>query len=196
VSTTHHPHTDDPRLQDPRLADPRYQDPNVRPPAYADPVVLPDRETVMADEVVDRPDGPATLARIIGLVTGAAVTILGIVALAKVDWQNAEIDRPLVAIQSMTFSPVVAGVTVAIGLVLILLAAARDGGTQVAFGAILAVLGVAILFADELHRSWSVTDRNGWLALGIGAITLLCGFLAHGRRAVVRRRAETYARVR
>lgn len=196
MSITHHPHTDDTRVQDPRL-DPRYQDPRYQDPAYADPrVVAPAQETVVADEVVDRPDGPATLARIIGLVTGAAVTILGIVALAKVDWQNAEIDRPLVAIQNMLFSPVVAGVTVAIGLVLILLAAARDGSTQVAFGVVLAVLGAAILFSDELHRSWSVTDRNGWLALGIGAVTLLCGLLANGRRAYVRRRAETLPRTR
>lgn len=149
------------------------------------------QEAVVSDHVrVERLDGPAQVGRIIGLVAGAAVTLIGVVALGKIDWgADVQFDAPLVAFANMTFTPIVAGVTALIGLVLIATAASRDGDGRVAVGAVLATVGVGIVAAEELRRSWSMTGRQGWLAIAVGIVFVLSGLLAQGRYVTGRRRS-------
>ncbi|MEO6627167.1 MAG: hypothetical protein ABIP03_01220 [Aquihabitans sp.] len=139
------------------------------------------------EQVVERVNGPALMGRTIGLVVGGAVTLVGAIALAKIDWADAELDAPMVAFGGMTFTPVVAGLTAAIGLILILMAAGRGGDGSIAAGAIVATLGVGIVAVEELRRSWTVTGRQGWFAIAVGVVFVLSGLLAQGHSLTVRR---------
>lgn len=146
------------------------------------------QDTQYAEEqVVERANGPAVLGRTIGLVAGGAVLLVGAIALAKIDWADAELDAPMVAFGGMTFTPLIAGLTALIGLILILMAAGRGGDGSVALGAVVATLGVGIVAVEELRRSWTVTGRQGWLAIAVGIVFVLSGLLAQGRSLSVRR---------
>ena len=87
----------------------------------------------------------------------AGVTILGLVALLGIDWEAAELDSPITEIGDMTFTPVVAGATTLLGVLLLAAAASRNGEGRVALGAITGCLGAAIVLAD-LEPRWHVTD--------------------------------------
>jgi hypothetical protein len=147
-----------------------------------------DGEVVVTDESVTRIDGVAQVARILALIVGAAITIVGVMALVRIEWDGAEADLPVVEVAEMPFTPAVAIATTAIGVVLIAVAAGRSADMRLAVGGLLGTLGLAILFLDELQSSWNVVERTGWLAIGTGVVFLLAGLLAEGR-VVERRRA-------
>jgi hypothetical protein len=137
-----------------------------------------DHHQYVSEEV--RADGPSQLARVIAAVTGFAMTILGIAAVVGIEWDGMTRDRfdePMAEVFDMAFTPVTALVTLGVGLVLLVIAAARMAGAAMVFGALLAAVGVAILAVDGTHSSWQVADRHGWVALAAGLVFLLAGLI-------------------
>lgn len=142
---------------------------------------------VVRDEV-RHDEGVAQLARLIALAGGAVVTILGLIALIGIDWGSSELaaDAPVTEVAGMPFTPVVAGATTFLGLLLLLAAASRSGEGRVAMGAITASLGAAIVLAD-LRQQWNVEDAQGWILLVVGVVTVLTGMVDRGETVVSRR---------
>lgn len=161
-----------PRVQDPRIADPRVGEPVAG-------------DVYVADEV-HHDDAVPQIARVIALAAGAIVTILGLVALFGIDWDAAELDGPITEIGSMTFTPVVAGATTFLGVLLLAAAASRNGEGRVALGAITGSLGAAILLAD-LEPRWHVTGTQGWILVAVGIVFVISGILDRSDRVVTRR---------
>jgi hypothetical protein len=140
-------------------------------------------DEVATDEV--RESGVPQAARLIALAAGAIVTIIGLLAVLKVDWAEAQADSPLYDVAGMTFTPVVAGVTAVLGLILIAVAASRGGEGKFAMGAIVASLGAAMLLVGDLGTRWQTSDGQAWLALAVGGVFIVAGILSE-RREVVR----------
>lgn len=142
---------------------------------------------VVRDEV-RHDEGVAQVSRLIALVGGAVVTVLGAIALIGIDWGSADLaaDAPVTEVAGMPFTPVVAGATTFLGILLLLTAASRSGEGRVAMGAITASLGAAIVLAD-LREQWNVEDSQGWILLVVGVVTVLTGLVDRGDTVVSRR---------
>ncbi len=147
-------------------------------------------EVVVADEV-ERDDAVPQIARLASVAAGAVVAIIGLLALLGVDWEAAEVDRPVHEAAGMTFTPIMAVLTAVVGVLLILVGAARSGEGKIAMGAIVASLGAAILLVGDLENRWQVSDSQGWLALVVGLVFVVAGILAE-RRHVVRRQGRAH----
>jgi hypothetical protein len=145
------------------------------------------------DQVVDevRPAGVNQLARVLALITGAIVLVLGVTAMVRIDWGSADLDDPQVTVADMTFTPVIATATVIIAILLIGAAAMPEGDLRLALGVVLLGFGAAVLLVDEMGTSWDLGDRSGWLAVSVGAVFVVTGLLTDGRQ-VVRRRYATH----
>ena len=141
---------------------------------------------VVVDDQVRHDDFVPQVARLIALAAGALVTILGLVALFGIDWDAAEPDSPITEIGDMTFTPVVAGATALLGVLLLAAAASRNGEGRVALGAITGCLGAAIVLAD-LEPRWHVTEAQGWVLVAVGIVFVLAGILDRSDTVVSRR---------
>lgn len=133
------------------------------------------------DVVVDQyrvDDTRRQVSRLVALVAGGIVAVIGLAALFQLDWGNAELDGPVIEVAGMTFTPVVAAITTALGLLLLAVAAGRRGEGRIGLGAIVAVVGAAMLLVDRIETSWSVNDRHGWLALVVGLIFVVTGIFS------------------
>ena len=154
------------------------------------------RRDVFVDEVatdeVRSESGVPQAARLVALAAGAIVAIIGLLAVLEVDWSVAEVDSPVYEVAGMTFTPVVAGITAFIGVILIAAAASRTSEGKIALGAIVASLGAAMLMSD-LGNRWQTNDSQGWLALAVGVVFIVAGILSE-RREVVRRSQRAVAR--
>lgn len=141
---------------------------------------------VVVDDQVRHEDGVPQVARLVALAAGAIVTILGLVALLGIDWDAAELDSPITEIGDMTFTPVVAGATTLLGVLLLAAAASRNGESRVALGAITGCLGAAIVLAD-LEPRWHVTEAQGWVLVAVGIVFVVAGILDRSNTVVSRR---------
>ena len=141
---------------------------------------------VVVDDQVRHDDGVSQVARLVALAAGAIVTIVGLVALLGIDWDVAELDSPVTEVGDMTFTPVVAGVTTFLGVLLLAAAASRGGEGRVALGAITACLGAAIVLAD-LESRWQVTESQGWALVAVGVVFVIAGIIGHPDTVVTRR---------
>jgi hypothetical protein len=132
-----------------------------------------------------------TIGRVLALGAAAVFTIVGLIALARIDW-DAGFDAAAVGVANMNFTPEVAVAVVVLGILAMGCAAARDGDVRLAMGAILAAAGVAILLLNSPGNDLLLQDRHGWLAFGTGAALALSGLLSAGgfvsRRMVQQRR--------
>jgi hypothetical protein len=145
-----------------------------------------------ADERVSVSDhgGWNSVVRILALAAAGVAVVMGVVALLRVDW-NIGLDAPPVDVMGVAFTPWVAIVTVAVGLVALAAAAAPDRGSKFVVGAILACAGVGILAASNANRADLDVERaHGWLALGVGAVLILSGLLLRNSWTT-RRRVRT-----
>lgn len=149
-------------------------------------------DVVVAEEVRSG-DGVPQAARLIALAAGAIVTVIGLFAVLKVDWAEAELDRPVYDVSGMSFTPIVAAITALLGLVLLAVAASRGSEGKIAMGAIVASLGAAMVLMGDLESRWQTTDAQGWLAIVIGVVFVAAGILSE-RRHVVRRQERVVRR--
>ena len=139
------------------------------------------RETAVDERVsTSTTDGVNTAMRAIGAVAGAIPVVIGTVALIRIDW-GAGFDAAAVDVAGMAFTPVVAIVTVVLGLIAIGAAAspAREG--KLVFGGILACAGLAVLIAGDSRSNIDLESGHGWLALLVGAVLVATGLLMRNR---------------
>lgn len=143
-----------------------------------DPATVGDHDRL----VVQRTDGVSQALRVVALVAATIVTVIGLIALLRVEWSAADWDTPIVRVADLAFTPAVAGITAALGFVLIIGAALRSGTARIWLGAVLTTVGIVLVLAEGVESRWHVGDRHGWLAVGIGVVFLITGLLTDGRR--------------
>jgi hypothetical protein len=134
----------------------------------------------------------SVLPRIIGLVAGGVATIIGLVAVARVNWSDNGIHAPAVTVASIPFKPVVAIVTLVVGLLALVVAGTRDRDSKLVLGVLLICVGLAIHFGSTSAAKWALGDRIAWLSGLVGAGLVLSGLLMHARRVVRRTSNDGY----
>jgi hypothetical protein len=118
--------------------------------------------------------------RALAAVAGGVATVIGIVALVRINW-NDGLDSAPVDVAGMAFTPVVALATTVLGLIAIAAGVARDRSSKLAVGVVLACIGLGILIAGDSRADLDLETGHGWLALGVGAVLLLSGILLRHR---------------
>ncbi len=135
-------------------------------------------------------DGWNTAVRVLAMAAAAVATVIGVIALFRIDWNNG-LDSRAVDVAGMIMTPKVAIVTVVAGIIALAAAASPDRSSKLVVGAVLAIAGVAILLIGDADRlNLQVERRHGWLALIVGAVLILAGMLMR-RTWTARRRVAT-----
>jgi hypothetical protein len=164
---------------------------NTYAPGQEPAVVAPTQDVAYEDAYEDRSSVIGNLARLVAVAAAGVLTIVGLVAVARIDWDQG-MDAPSVRVGEMPFTPEVAIATAVLGVLAIGCAAAWWSDLRLTMGAVLAAIGVAILLLNGDGNELELVDRHGWLVLGVGAVLALSALLAPGglvsRRSVSRRR--------
>jgi len=157
-----------------------------RPETYDD-----DRNVGLVDQTTTR-DASAlnVLARLLGLVAAAVPTIVGLIAVADIDWSGNGFDAPAVSVAGIRFTPAVAVAVLAAGVVGLIAAAVRDRGAKLVVGAIYAIAGVVVVMANPTVQDVPLSDRLGWMAILVGAVMIVSGLFAV-QRTMVRREVRS-----
>lgn len=135
-------------------------------------------------------DGWNTAVRVLAMVAAAVATVIGVIALLRIDW-NDGLDSRAVDVAGMIMTPKIAIVTVVAGIIALAAAASPGRSPKLVVGAVLAIAGVAILLIGDTDRlDLQVERRHGWLALIIGAVLILAGMLMRNTWTA-RRRVDT-----
>jgi hypothetical protein len=121
-------------------------------------------------------DGYNAAVRTVAALAGGVATVIGVVALIRIDWNDGLSSFPT-DVAGMAFTPVVAIVTVLLGLVALAAGAAADRTSKLVVGALLACLGLGILIAGDSRSSIDVEAGHGWLALIVGAVLIAAGLM-------------------
>jgi hypothetical protein len=167
--------------------------------AYVDETT-PSRQPAVAEEgaVSETRTSDANVfnlvARILAIVAAAVPTIVGLIAVAKVDWGGPGLDAPAVNVADMVFRPWAAIVTLVLGLLALLAAVSWDRESKLVVGAVLGCIGIAILAANPKIQDVAVNDRTGWMYVLVGVVLILAGLLAR-QGWTTRRRVGRYADV-
>ena len=160
---------------------------------YEQTEVVHREPVVVSDEVVDATAPVGPIARAIALVAAAVFAIVGLAACVQIDWSASGFDAPSVQVIDITFAPITAVATAALGLLAIAVSVGRLGDGRVIMGAILTVIGLVVVIADGGPAELELTDRLGWFTTGIGVVLLLAGLASSGRLAVRRtERVDAY----
>lgn len=154
-----------------------------RHPDAAAPAAVDERTSFSTHE------GWNTAVRVLAMAAAAVATIIGVIALFRIDWNNG-LDSSAVDVAGMIMTPEVAIVTVVAGIIALAAAASPERGSKLVVGAVLAIGGVAILLIGDADRlDLQVERAHGWLALIVGAVLILAGLLM--RSAWTARRVAT-----
>jgi hypothetical protein len=108
--------------------------------------------------------------RVIAAIAAAVPTVLGLIAVARVDWSSGGFDAPSVAVAGMTFTPTIAVATLVIGAIGLLAAASRDRASKLVVG-ILFICGAIAIFAAQPDTGRIVLGNDhGWVLGIVGAV--------------------------
>ena len=158
---------------------------------------------VRDEEVVDRRTvdrAPWSPAQIVALVIGLVFVIFGAIALGRgtFDTREAFLHQEF-AVANFHHTTLLGAIELFFGL-LMLLAAAVPGaarGLMTALGVLALAFGLVVLIEppDELHQYLGVHDRNAWLYVLTGAVSMIAAmaspvFFRRDRHFVARRRDE------
>jgi hypothetical protein len=121
-------------------------------------------------------DGYNAAVRTVAALAGGVATVIGVVALIRIDWNNG-LDSLPTDVAGMAFTPAVAIATVVIGLIALAAGASADRTSKLVVGAVLACLGLGILIAGDSRDSLDVESGHGWLALIVGAVLIVAGLM-------------------
>jgi hypothetical protein len=116
--------------------------------------------------------------RFVAVVAAAVPTIIGLIALAKTDWNGQGFDAPAVEVAGMTFRPWIAVATVFLGILAMAAAVSWDRESKIFTGAILVAIGIAIIVANPTIEAIPLTNRMGWMAIIVGGIIAAVGIIA------------------
>ena len=143
-------------------------DPNINPN------VRTAEEIPVTAQRVDR-YSRTTPAQAITALGGVALLVLGLIALAKTGLGDG-FKLPIVKVAGLTYSPLLALIGAAAGLIL-LGAAFTSRNSSVFFGVLLAIGGVVGLAAPERFASISLLSPYCWLVIAIGVLVALANLL-------------------
>jgi hypothetical protein len=121
-------------------------------------------------------DGRNAVLRALAALAGGVATVVGIVALIRIDWTDGLSSAPS-DVAGMAFTPGVAIATAVIGLIALAAGASADRASKLAIGAILVCVGAAVLLAGDNRADFDLETAHGWFALIVGAVLLLAGLL-------------------
>jgi uncharacterized membrane protein HdeD (DUF308 family) len=127
-----------------------------------------------------------TVLRVVAGAAGAVMLVIGLVAVARLDWSQG-FDAFPVEVAGMPFSPLVAIVTAVAGLLALVAGAVWDRESKLVMGGVLICVGIAVFIADTASRA-DLVDRHGWMALVVGIVLVAAGLLLRPparRRTVV-----------
>ena len=144
------------------------------------------RRTTTDDDVVEdvreRPGHTWSPAQLVALIFGGAAIVFGAFALAETGLDLDNVATPHESVWSFHTTPLLALCEIGWG-VLMVIAGLRPvagralmavlGGIAVAFGAVI----VLDAWPQRLHDELGVHDRNGWLFLAAGGITLFASLI-------------------
>ncbi len=131
------------------------------------------------DTDVVRTWDPSIILRVIGAIAAAVMTVIGLVAVAKISWGDNGFDASPVNVAGMTFTPEVAVATAAAGVIALIAAAMWDLTSKLIVGVLLIAGGIVILLtgSTDVGGNWVFEDGHGWLAIGVGATLVVVGLL-------------------
>jgi hypothetical protein len=118
------------------------------------------------------------IGRFVAVVAAAVLTIIGLIALAKINWSPLGFSAPAVTVAGMIFRPWVAVATVVLGLLALAAAVSWDRESKLFMGAILVAVGIAIVVATPTVEGIPLNNRLGWLAIIVGGVLALVGVIA------------------
>jgi hypothetical protein len=133
------------------------------------------------------------IGRFVAVVAAAVPTIIGLIALAKFNWNGFGFDAPAVTVAGMAFRPWVAVATVVIGVLALAAAVSWDRESKLFMGAILVAAGIAIVVANPTVEGIVLADRMGWMAIISGGVIAVAGLLTGRSWATHRVARSTYA---
>jgi hypothetical protein len=151
----------------------------------------------MVEDVRERPGRTWSPAQLVALVFGGAAIVFGAFALAETGLDLDNVTSPLVSVWGFHTTPLLALAESVWGVLMVI-----AGLRPIAGRALMAVLGgiavaggaLIVLAAGppRLHAQLGAHDRNGWLFLAAGAITLLAALVlpvvsTPGQRTVTQR---------
>ncbi|MGZ4682100.1 MAG: hypothetical protein ACXWCM_00305 [Acidimicrobiales bacterium] len=155
------------------------------------PEMVEGRDVGLVDQVTTKDaSGVNVLARVLGLVAGAIPTIVGLIAVADIDWSGNGFDAPAVTVANIRLTPAVAVAVLVAGVIGLLAAALRDRGPKLAVGAIYVIAGIVVVTSNPTVQDVVLSDRLGWMAILVGAVMVVAGLLAV-QRTSVRREVRT-----
>ena len=134
------------------------------------------RGAVEERESVHTGEGLNAALRAVGAIAGGVATVIGIVALIRINWNNG-FDSAPADVVGMLFTPAVAIATTVLGLIALAAGAAYDRTSKLVVGAILACVGLGILIAGTSRSDWDLESGHGWLSLAVGAVLVVTGLL-------------------
>ena len=93
------------------------------------------RDVGLVDEVTTKDaSGLNVMARVLALVAAAVPTIVGLLAVADIDWSGNGFDAPAVTVADIRFTPAVAVAVLAAGVIGLIAAATRDRASKLVVG--------------------------------------------------------------
>jgi hypothetical protein len=122
--------------------------------------------------------------RVIGVAASCVPLVVGLIAVARVDWSANGFSSPPVVVARMVFSPSLAIAMAAIGLIGVLAAASAWREPKFVWGALMACAGLVVLIGKPTIDHVVLVNRLGWMLLIVGAILAVTGLLMR-RSAVV-----------
>jgi len=115
--------------------------------------------------------------RVIGVIAGAVPLVVGLIAVAKVNWSANGFSAPPVRVWGMVLSPWVAVATAIAGLILLAAAATPFRGDKLVAGVLSAAGGFAILVATPTVDHVILGHRYGTMFLVVGIVQIVIGLL-------------------
>lgn len=127
----------------------------------------------------DRPLDLSIIVRVLGAIAAGVMTVIGLVAVAKVSWGDNGFDAAAVDVAGMSFTPEVAVATAAAGVIALIAAALWDVTSKLIVGVLLVAGGIVILLtgSDEVDANWAFENSQGWLAIVVGAALIVAAVL-------------------
>ena len=143
--------------------------------------VAPATQPVAAEQVVDRPSAASAglrIFQIISALAGAALFILGILAIFNVDFGANLLDTSA-SVAGYGFSA--AGAIAALllgGVILVATMADQDRGGAAFIGLLTIAVGIAALIADgQTDAQVEVDNRSAGLFIALGAVVFVCSLV-------------------
>jgi hypothetical protein len=117
------------------------------------------------------------LPRVIAVIAGCVPLVVGLIAVARVDWSANGFSSPPVIVWHMVFTPWVAVATAVAGLIIVAASATVYRTDKLVVGVLSAAAGFAILVAKPTVDHEVLARRYGLMFLIVGLVVVAMGLL-------------------